>query len=270
VEECLVRVREEASGRAAGGWARFLGARVESWREARWPTLAELDAAAGATPCVIKSFDHHAGVASSAAMSAAGLSAGMRVPPNGEVVADSHGDATGLLVEQAAWAAWSAVPEPTPEQRIGHLRAAVDHLHRLGFIEVHDMFSQEWLGPALSRLERDGELPVHVWLYAPVESAPAFVERGWESERVRFAGLKAFADGTLNSRTALMLTPYHLPEGDRHAATGDWRGKAMMTPAELEEKKASEKKLNEDPKLKGRKPPTLRKKGEEVGPAKKP
>ncbi len=44
---------------------------------------------------------------------------------------------------------------------------------------------------------------------------------------------------------------------------------AMMTPAELEEKKASEKKLNEDPKLKGRKPPTLRKKGEEV-PAKKP
>ncbi len=48
---------------------------------------------------------------------------------------------------------------------------------------------------------------------------------------------------------------------------------AMMTPTELEEKKASEKKLNSDPNLKGRKPPTLRRKGEEAttpGTAKKP
>jgi hypothetical protein len=48
---------------------------------------------------------------------------------------------------------------------------------------------------------------------------------------------------------------------------------AMMTPTELEEKKASEKKLNSDPNLKGRKPPTLRRKGEEATPpgtAKKP
>lgn len=54
------------------------------------------------------------------------------------------------------------------------------------------------------------------------------------------------------------------------AETEKKQREAMMTPAELEEKKASEKKLNEDPKLKGRKPPTLRRKGEEVGPAKKP
>ncbi len=43
----------------------------------------------------------------------------------------------------------------------------------------------------------------------------------------------------------------------------------VMTPKELEEKKAQDKKLNEDPNLKGRKPPTLRRKGEEA-PAKKP
>lgn len=36
----------------------------------------------------------------------------------------------------------------------------------------------------------------------------------------------------------------------------------LMKPAEVEEKQAAEKKNTEDPKLKGRKPPTLRKKGE--------
>jgi hypothetical protein len=39
---------------------------------------------------------------------------------------------------------------------------------------------------------------------------------------------------------------------------------ALMTTAEKEEKAAAEKKLEGDPKLKGRKPPTLRKKGEVV------
>jgi hypothetical protein len=49
---------------------------------------------------------------------------------------------------------------------------------------------------------------------------------------------------------------------------------ALLTPEERDEKVAGEKKLNEDPKLKGRKPPTLRRKGEEAGegadPAKTP
>lgn len=44
-------------------------------------------------------------------------------------------------------------------------------------------------------------------------------------------------------------------------ATEKQQREAMMTPTELEEKKAAEKKLSEDPKLKGRKPPTLRRKG---------
>lgn len=233
VAECLERVREEVTRCRPGGWVRFLSARVESWREARWPTLAELDAAAGNTPCVIKSFDHHAGMAGSAALQAAGLRAGMRVPPHGEVVADAEGRPTGLLVEQAAWAAWTAAPESSSDERIGFLRAAFAHLQQLGYVEVHDMLSQEWLGPAVASLQQNGECPLRVWLYAPVENADAFEQRPWETEQVRFAGLKAFADGTLNSRTALMLSAYREPTDDQHAPAGKWFGRAMMTPAEL-------------------------------------
>lgn len=233
VRECLERVREAAAARAPGEWVRFLGARVESWAERRWPTLAEIDAAAGSVPCIIKSFDHHAGVAGSAALAAAGLRAGMRVPPNGEVIADASGNPTGLVVEQAMWTAWQSAPAPTPAQNVQFIRAALAHLRALGYEQVHDMFSQEWLGPALAGLERDGALELDVWLYAPVETAAAFTTRPWESERVRFAGLKAFADGTLNSRTALMTVPYDEPERDRHAPPGEWFGKAMMTPEAL-------------------------------------
>jgi predicted amidohydrolase YtcJ len=139
-----------------------------------------------------------------------------------------------MLLEQAAWAVWDAAPSPGQAERTPCVRAALEHLRALGYSQVHDMFSQPWLGPVLAALHDGGESVMPVWLYAPVEEAAAFAERPWERPGVRFAGLKAFADGTLNSRTALMTVAYREPESGAHAAPGAWFGKAMMTRAELE------------------------------------
>lgn len=237
VEACLDRVRRAVAEARRGAWVRFLGARVEAWREPRWPTMAELDEATGGvggTPCVIKSFDHHAAVCNSAALAGAGLGAGARVGANGVVLADGGGRATGMLVEQAAWVVWEAAPSPGPGERRAWVRAALDHLRSLGYAQVHDMLSQAWLGPVLAGLHDAGEAVMPVWLYAPAEDAGAFAERPWERPGVRFAGLKAFADGTLNSRTAYMTVAYREPASVAHAAPGAWFGKAMMTPVELE------------------------------------
>lgn len=240
LDDCLDRVRQATAAAAGqGAFARLHGARIEAWPEARWPSLAELDAASrGPTgepvPCVIMSFDHHAAVANSAAMMRAGLRAGQQIPPQGEVVSDAaSGHATGLLIEHAAYAAWEAAPEPTAEQRLGHISAALRALAGLGFREVHDLHSQPWLGSALAELQRRGELPVsRVWLYPPVDRLiEAHARRSsWESSALRLAGGKLFADGTLNSRTALTLHPYRDPIDDASAC-----GRAMVTPRQLDE-----------------------------------
>lgn len=233
VAECLDRVRREVARRAGPdgpAWVRFLGARPEGWREARWPTLAELDAAAPATPCVLLSFDFHAAVANSAAMAGAGLRPGVPVGDNGIVAADPRGEPTGLLLEDAARAAWNAAPEPTLDQRERHLATALDRLAALGFVEVHDLLSQPWLGPLLARLERRAGLPIGVHLYPPLAEveAAAAGRAAWESRRVRLAGAKVFADGTINSRTALVLADYADP------LPGFPRGRAMLAGAELD------------------------------------
>jgi predicted amidohydrolase YtcJ len=148
------------------------------------------------------------------------------------VCVEGRGEATGLLLEQAAYRAWAGAPEPTMRERGAHVLAALEDLQRLGFSEVHDLHSQDWLGPMLSGLAREGRLPVdRVWLYPPVERLRASVEAagGWESERVVLAGGKVFADGTLNSRTALMLHDY------RSALPGMERGKAMLSAPALED-----------------------------------
>lgn len=218
VSECLDLVRRFASTSPAPNaspWIRLKGARIEAWAERRWPTRRELDDAAGERPVVIMSFDHHAAAANSSAMLAGNVRAGVPVPPNGVVEVDpTTGEATGLLLEQAFHAVWSAAPAPSTAERESHVLAALERYRSLGFDEVHDLLSQDWLGEILAGLERSGRIPLsRVLLYPPIERlAEALSGRAaWESDRLRLAGGKVFCDGTLNSRTALVLEPYAEP-----------------------------------------------------------
>lgn len=94
------------------------------------------------------SFDHHAAAANRPALQAAGLEAGQRVGANGRVeVDDRTGRASGLLIEDAAYRVWAAAPEPSMAQRRARVRAALGHLASLGYVEVHDLHAQPWLGP---------------------------------------------------------------------------------------------------------------------------
>ncbi|MGD9690018.1 MAG: amidohydrolase [Phycisphaerales bacterium] len=215
---------------APAPFVRFTAARVAAWREERWPTLAELDAAVPDCPCVLMSFDHHAAAANSAAMRLCGLAAGAAIGANGRVDVDSCGAATGLLIEDAAYAAWLAAPAPDDPERLRQLAAALDHLAAMGYVEVHDLHSQPFLGPMLAELERAGRLRLAVSLYPPFAALDdALASRArWESPRLRLGGFKLFADGTLNSRTAHMLHRYAQPLLNLP------RGQCMIAPAALE------------------------------------
>lgn len=222
----LVRARAAAmdSGSTHGEWLVAAGARPEGWREAgtnetgrhgAWPTLEELDAACPSRPCLVMSFDHHSGAANSAAIAAAGLKSGSDAPYDalGVMVRDERGTFTGVLLEAAFMRVRESVPQATHAQRMGHLRAALADFERLGFEEVHDLWSGPELGPCLAELDREEELIQCVWMYPLVDSLgtleQTFASRhAFESERVRLAGGKVFADGTLNATTAWMREPY--------------------------------------------------------------
>lgn len=233
--ECLATVERacaDAARHAPGAaWVRMHSARPMAWPEARWPTLAELGRVSGTARVVIMSFDHHSAAANGHAIAAAGLKPGVPVPPNGVVETDAPGNPTGCLLEQAAWAAWNAAPQPTPAERKAHVEAALAALDGLGFVEVHDLLSQDWLGPLLAELEREGALRLRVRLYPPVErlAADCAGRAAWESAAVRLAGGKVFADGTINSRTACMIHRYAEP------LVNVPRGTCMVAPRKLDE-----------------------------------
>ena len=212
----LERVSMAAPNVRPPAWVLGVGLRPQGWDDPRWPTRDELDGAAGATPCCLLSFDYHAVAANSAALRASGFDDDSPDPAGGVICRDSAGRPNGHLLERAAKIAWEAAPEPTPAQWKDHVRRALADLASHGFTQVHDLLSQDWLGPMVAELDDAGELPVEVWLYPPVARLDA-VHAGsgaWRRDRVRLAGGKCFADGTLNSKTAWTLHPFANPMPD--------------------------------------------------------
>lgn len=238
VRECLERVARAAANMPRDAWVRAKGARVAAWREQRYPTARELDDAGGGRAVVVQSFDHHAMSVSSEVLRAAGITSRALGPghrasaepetPNPETRAfverDTRGIPTGVLLESACKAVWDAMPTVTLEDKRAHVLAADADLRAQGFVEAHDMFATAQLANALLNLEREGRLTLRVWLYATPEHLESVEQvfaqrcggqRVSSGAHVRLAGLKLFADGTLNSRTAAMLTPYTSPERER-------------------------------------------------------
>jgi predicted amidohydrolase YtcJ len=229
VHDCLERIARRAREAPRDQWLLGVGLRVESFPDPRYPGLRELDEAAGVAPVCLWSFDHHALVVNSAALRAAAISHDTPDPDNGRIVRDCRGHITGLMLERAAKLVWERIPQPPPEQRPELLRAAAADLASHGFVEVHDLLSQPWLGPVLAQLSDAGELPLKVELYPLIPDLPgvAATASQWQRDDVRLGGGKLFADGTLNSRTAYMLGPYADP------LEGLPRGQCMLTHKDL-------------------------------------
>jgi predicted amidohydrolase YtcJ len=116
-----------------------------------------------------------------------------------------------LLREHDAYARWESAPLPAESEIDAAVRAGVREAHRRGLTGVHDFQRSEGLG-AWQRLSADGALSFRVWASLPVERLDDALGLGLRSglgdDFLRIGPIKAFADGTLGSRTASMLEPY--------------------------------------------------------------
>lgn len=229
-QEVLDRIGTSAKTLPEHAWVLAHSATPEHWDEPVWPTRTQLDHAGGGRPVVAWCFDYHALVASSSALTHAKINRDTKIE-SGVVEVDEAGEASGLLLEHAALRMWNAVPEPDESQRKAIVLDACTHLHELGFVEVHDLKAQPWLGTVLSELLGDGEISMQFELYPLIKDLKASLDtqkKGFD-ERVRIAGGKIFVDGTLNSRTAWMLHPFADGHPDRP------NGTPMMTPKQIEQ-----------------------------------
>lgn len=202
-----------AAGRARPGkW--ILGG---SWDEQRLggglPTREWIDAATGDTPVAVPRTDLHMYLLNSAALKAAGITRNTPDMPGGVIGRDANGEPTGILKDNAKQLVERAFPAPTPAEQQATMRDGIAHALRNGFAQVHTPEPFDWKTFDTARaLRAKGETDLRFYCFVPLRDwqklATLISHEGRGDDWVRWGAVKALADGSLGSRTALFRAPY--------------------------------------------------------------
>jgi predicted amidohydrolase YtcJ len=181
----------------------------DCWDDELWSTKPhrnQLDDLYRNSPLVLNRKDYHSLWLNTAAMKAVGLwdsdQFGVDLVPR-----DAHGP-TGIVHDAAQDWVLAHIPAPLLEERFCALQAAISRLLSLGFASCCNM--DYGIFPELQALvtAMDGEPRVRIWQAIGLTNLDAAValglRSGFGSDFLRIGGIKAFADGSLGSRTAYM------------------------------------------------------------------
>ncbi|HVN45683.1 MAG TPA: amidohydrolase [Steroidobacteraceae bacterium] len=211
-EEFKRRLAAQAAKTARGEWV--LGG---DWDETKWssrqpPTAALIDGVTRDVPVFVSRYDGHQGLANTAAMRLAGISAATGDVPGGVIVRNASGTPTGIFKDAAEDLILKAIPPRSHEQRLAAARRALAHAASLGVTSVQHMQADYADVEAYSELLEKGELTTRIYC-APLETgwqdqARLGLRRAWGSSYLRLGAVKGFADGSIGSRTAALFEPY--------------------------------------------------------------
>ena len=215
------RLRRYAAENPGDEWIVGRGWNQELWPDKRFPTAADIDAVVADRPVFLARVDGHAAIANSAAMKAAGLTAGTADPAGGKIERDASGRPTGLLIDNAMGLVNIKVPAATAETMDRALQAAQDSLLRMGVTTATDMGTSPSGWNAMRRLGESGRLKIRIISYSdamgPLPKDTGGKPTAWlYGDRLRMVGFKLYGDGALGSRGAWLKRAY----ADSPDATG--------------------------------------------------
>lgn len=204
-------IKEKAALTPPGIWLTGGNWDHEVWPAAQLPTKKLIDDVTPDNPVFVTRTDLHMGLANSAALKLAGITAATSDPVGGVIVRDETGEPTGILKDTAMDLVRNAIPAPTPHEYGRALDAAMAYAVSLGITSIQDVTSwDEW--EIYRNYYGEGKLRVRVYGRTPITE--------WEKQRdmiaatgrgdcwLRLGGVKGFVDGSLGSSTALFFAPY--------------------------------------------------------------
>jgi predicted amidohydrolase YtcJ len=215
MQNILDRVAQRAKAAKAGEWILGGGWDEGKLAERRYPTAAELDRVAPDSPVWLSNVTGHFGVANSAALKLAGISALTPNPPAGLIEHGPNGEPTGILKEAAQDVLVRVIPPYSDEQRRQSLKHMLMRLHLEGMtgFKDPDISQDDWLAYRALAAEAQLDEYVCVLFHTPtsLDEAKATLERirtaqseiaALSNTTLKVCGAKIYMDGSGAARTA--------------------------------------------------------------------
>jgi predicted amidohydrolase YtcJ len=182
------------------------------------PTAELIDKYVAERPVFLRRYDGHMGVANSRALKMAGITAATPDPSGGVIYRKANSkEPSGLLRDNAMDLLDRLIPEPSEEEIIEAVKAALAECRQFGVTSVQDMdgsdaATRRRLFRLYQQLARSGQMTVRVDFRWPIaawnEVARLGVQADFGNEYVRIGGVKGFMDGSIGSSTAKMFASF--------------------------------------------------------------
>jgi predicted amidohydrolase YtcJ len=231
-DEFVRRIAAQAKKTPKGEW--ILGG---DWDETKWnppdlPTKEMIDPVTPDNPVLLSRYDGHSALANSVTLRLAGITAQTSDPPGGTIVRDAQGNPTGDLKDAAMDAAYNVVPPLSHEQRVRAAKRALEHAASLGVTSVQTM-NPEYADIAVyAELLQNGELTTRIYA-APLitgveDQAKIGIRHAFGGPYLRIGAVKAYADGSLGSRTAYFFEPFSDEPGNHGLLSNEMQPLSLM------------------------------------------
>lgn len=234
-DEIIAKIKAEAGKLPAETWIIGSGWNQEVWPDRKFPNKAELDAVAPNHPVSLTRTDGHALWVNSKALQMAGIDKNTPAPEGGVIEKDANGELTGIFYENAMAMIRNKITPLTTERLKEAMLLAQKEMFSYGLTTSMSagnmtMDSVEDV-QNMKSLYATGELKIRIYAMINGEHAEPYYKKGPDiglfNDRLTVRAVKFYADGSLGSRTALMLEDYT----DKHG----WKGVARTTPEKLME-----------------------------------
>lgn len=212
-QDAVTRVAQFAAANQDAPWIIGRGWNQVLWPTKQFPTTALLDEAVNNKPVYLTRVDAHAGWANSKALALAGINKDTIDPPGGEIIRDSKGNPTGVLIDNAMALVEQHIPEPDENDTLRALNVAFSHLLALGITSVHDAGVDTGTVKLYQKLAAEQKLPLRIYpmLSARDPQLPQWLQAGIIDDKTDFLDIrsvKIYGDGALGSRGAALIEPY--------------------------------------------------------------
>jgi len=193
----------------------------ELFADKKWPSKALIDKVSPENPVLLERADGHSVLVNSYVLKISGITKDTRDPFGGEIQRDPvTGEPTGILKDAAMdlIKVGNVTITRSREEEIertwqGYL-LAMKEARELGVTSIQNAGGADF--EAYERLQKQGLLTSRIDIGAPLTGDTAVLLQYQEKEKkyskdgnwIRFGYLKAFADGSIGSSTALMFEPY--------------------------------------------------------------
>lgn len=211
MEELIDRVRHYRQRNPHKKWIIGGGWDQNLWPDKGFPTKDSLDKYFSDTPIYLSRVDYHAALVNSAALKIARLDSSYTVE-GGLIAADSIGNPTGLLVDNAMGLVKKYIPQHQEHDILRHLRQAEDSLLSVGLTSIVDAGLNPEQLELLKRFYASDSLKIrdYAMILAEPHDIDRYIKDGvFESDRFTIRSIKMLADGALGSRGACLLAHYH-------------------------------------------------------------